>query len=989
MPLVENSYLPIFRKSGTTKNQLDQLKNVLKDAINELDLRTKSTTELGEIQEQVDQNSLDISSNLDKIVAAETNIASNSDLIDLNAQDIANLISNKAEKSTINSLQSDLDVYRGHVDLLGQEAHHASSNIRYLGDQITATTVREALDSLKNSYNTVDDNLTTHKNEVTKHRVINDNGNTNVDLLSAYKILDLLSGKSDDGHNHDTAYRDINWTPVTQSIRDGYTSTSPSEDAIEYALSLKSDDGHNHDSSYRDINWVPDWTDVTSKPTFNWGYVYNQSGDTVIPESYLPSYVDDVIEGYYNKYHETDNPDGDNLFYEDSAYTIQIVGEKGKIYVDLNTNKNYRWGGSSYTYITSGAVDSVDGQTGLVDLSNSYEPKNSNIQSHISNNDKHRIINDLGNASTDLLSAYKIYDLLKGKSDSGHNHDDVYEPKDANIQNHISDLTKHRIINDSGTNSTELWSAYKINSMFNDFESTGTVDKAKSDQYGNVIDLTYETQDNVAAHVDDLTIHRKIDDSNSESLTVMWSANKIQSMFDNLANNGTVDSAIHDQLGRVIDTTYALVHDHPYDNYVSWSFAVNGVTQDPITSGDVLNFKAGENVSISRTLDDEITISSSYTDTWRDVIDNLTTQDSAKSLSANQGYVLKQAVDSKHPQTWGTWEDVYVKSGSVVIPNSYLPSYVNDVIEVPTYADLPLEGETGKIYVVVADEEQGGDTSSYRWTGSTYALVHDTMTANDILDLIKGVDGSGSGLDADKLDAQEGSYYLDWSNFTNVPTLDNYVKWLLQVNSGTTTEISSGEAVNFTGGGATSVSRSGNTITIQSTDNDNQLSDENVQDIVGAMVSSNSESNITVSYDDTNGKLNFSVPTNIYNGIRDGYTGTAPSENAVFDALAGKASSSHSHDVINKFSGNLPASWTASGDYFYADVSVSGMNLQVGDKWDIYDTPVDKAQSELVGSAGIFTDERRSTTVIRLKATKAVDLSSVTYAVDVTKDGGN
>lgn len=38
-----------------------------------------------------------------------------------------------------------------------------------------------------------------------------------------------------------------------------------------------------------------------------------------------------------------------------------------------------------------------------------------------------------------------------------------------------------------------------------------------------------------------------------------------------------------------------------------------------------------------------------------------------------------------------------------------------------------------------------------------------------------------------------------------------------------------------------------------------QLSDEQVQDKVGAMVSSNSESGISVTYDDTNGKLNFSV----------------------------------------------------------------------------------------------------------------------------------
>ena len=32
-------------------------------------------------------------------------------------------------------------------------------------------------------------------------------------------------------------------------------------------------------------------------------------------------------------------------------------------------------------------------------------------------------------------------------------------------------------------------------------------------------------------------------------------------------------------------------------------------------------------------------------------------------------------------------------------------------------------------------------------------------------------DGAGSGLDADKLDAQEGTYYLDYNNFTNTPTI--------------------------------------------------------------------------------------------------------------------------------------------------------------------------------------------------------------------------
>lgn len=66
----------------------------------------------------------------------------------------------------------------------------------------------------------------------------------------------------------------------------------------------------------------------------------------------LPSYVDDVLE-YTN------------------LASFPTTGETGKIYVDLATNKTYRWSGTVYVYITSGAVDSVAGKTGVVMLTNS------------------------------------------------------------------------------------------------------------------------------------------------------------------------------------------------------------------------------------------------------------------------------------------------------------------------------------------------------------------------------------------------------------------------------------------------------------------------------------------------------------------------------------------------------------------------------------------------------------------------------------------
>ena len=70
-----------------------------------------------------------------------------------------------------------------------------------------------------------------------------------------------------------------------------------------------------------------------------------------VPASQLPSFVDDIIEGYLDGVH----------FYSDSAHTTIVTDETGassdqlagKIYVDLSTNKTYRWGGSAYTIISS------------------------------------------------------------------------------------------------------------------------------------------------------------------------------------------------------------------------------------------------------------------------------------------------------------------------------------------------------------------------------------------------------------------------------------------------------------------------------------------------------------------------------------------------------------------------------------------------------------------------------------------------------------
>ena len=70
------------------------------------------------------------------------------------------------------------------------------------------------------------------------------------------------------------------------------------------------------------------------------------NGSGKVPSSQLPSFVDDVIEGYYYN----------NKFYLDNAHTTEITPEDGKIYVDLTSNKTYRWSGSTYIEISQSLV---------------------------------------------------------------------------------------------------------------------------------------------------------------------------------------------------------------------------------------------------------------------------------------------------------------------------------------------------------------------------------------------------------------------------------------------------------------------------------------------------------------------------------------------------------------------------------------------------------------------------------------------------------
>jgi len=98
-------------------------------------------------------------------------------------------------------------------------------------------------------------------------------------------------------------------------------------------------------------------------------------GTTKISSAYLPSYVDDVIEAA-------------------NVAALPATGVAGVLYVTLNDNKEFRWGGSAYVAIVAspGTTDNVpEGSTNLYFT-------NGRAQSAMSAT--------LGNPDTDLVNVF-------------------------------------------------------------------------------------------------------------------------------------------------------------------------------------------------------------------------------------------------------------------------------------------------------------------------------------------------------------------------------------------------------------------------------------------------------------------------------------------------------------------------------------------------------------------------------------------------------
>jgi hypothetical protein len=186
-----------------------------------------------------------------------------------------------------------------------------------------------------------------------------------------------------------------------------------------------------------------------------------------------------------------------------------------------------------------------------------------------------------------------------------------------------------------------------------------------------------------------------------------------------------------------------------------------------------------------------------------------------------------------------------------------------------------------------------------------YSLTDSNPTWHEVW--TSGSDGSGSGLDADLLDGQQGSYYLDYNNLTNVPSS----------GGGYTHPTHPGDDINIDTGaltGATVISDLDFNIT---SDTEGHITDANAtvstRNLTASDIGAAAASHTHGSYDNS-GTL---TGANVYSqvAVTDGIV-TGLTSRTLSASDIGAAASSHSHGNLTSAGGwsSSPAT-IGSGDY--------------------------------------------------------------------------
>ena len=264
-------------------------------------------------------------------------------------------------------------------------------------------------------------------------------------------------------------------------------------------------------------------------------------------------------------------------------------------------------------------------------------------------------------------------------------------------------------------------------------------------------------------------------------------------------------------------------------NTTNFNIQANGAATENISSGETINFIGSGTTSVSRS-GTSITISSTA---------GTNNYVSSASFSTSNGVITlnRQGLSAVTVDIDGRFiNNTATQSSNLYIRNTSPTIYLRDTDHISSM----IHQNSNLFYVLRGDTTDdtswatfsgAANNASGRWplvmnltnSGNYVAFASSALTAGGYTVWHSGNDGASSTLDADKLDAQEGSYYLDYNNFSNTPSIPSAANnSTITLNAGNglttggafTTDQGTAETISFNVGAGTGITVNANDVAL-------------------------------------------------------------------------------------------------------------------------------------------------------------------------------
>ena len=461
----------------------------------------------------------------------------------------------------------------------------------------------------------------------------------------------------------------------------------------------------------------------------------------------------------------------------------------------------------------------------------------------------------------------------------------------------------------------------------------------------------------------------------------------------------------------------------------------NGSANTTLEASETLRFKKGSNITLSEAAG-VITISSTDTNdnTFRTVTAGGNTLGATETLAftagsnvtitEDAGAVTIASTDTNTQRTDEEIRDVAAAQWVNGTNTTVVVSDANDTIKINA-TDTNTQRSDEDIRDVVAamltagtnvslSEDDANDTLTITSTDTN--TTYSAMTTSTLgLGKIRYATGSTPAAEAQSTTANR-TYGITKNSsnqlVVNVPWTDTDTDTnTFRSISVDGTSIGSTTALDIVAGNNITLSESSGEVTIDATNTNTQLSTEQVQDIVGGMVSGNTETNISVTYNDSAGKLNFSS-TNTNTNILSGGTitgdvtvnGDMTFEDGHKLELGTGADLDLYHTSNNSYidnnTGNLYIRCNPSGEiHLRPKESENGIIVRNDGKTELYFDNAKKLETvtggvnvtgTMTASADVvaYSDERLKSDIKTLDGSKVYDMRGVSFIKDNKESSG-